>query len=114
MPVIEFLLRPVGKSEGIQLKALVDSGADATIIPTHLLQQAGVEQVGRARMRWGPHSVQIYDVYLAVIEIGSETIPGIRVLADAQHEEIVLGRDVLNQLKITLNGPAHVVEVAAM
>jgi len=36
-----------------------------------------------------------------------------RVLADRRFGEAVVGRDVLNQLVVTLNGPGLVVEVAA-
>jgi hypothetical protein len=53
----------------------------------------------------------MYDVYLAVVEIGALQLPGIRILADKQHDEPVLGRDVLNNLVLTLNGPANYVEI---
>ena len=111
LPIVEFQLRAIGSDEGVLVSALVDSGADATILPISNLTQAKVEQIGRARMRWGPHLSGNYDVYLATIQIGPHTIFGVRVLADAQDSEAILGRDVLNQLKIILNGPAQVVEI---
>jgi hypothetical protein len=82
-------------------------------LPISYLKQAKVEQVGRAQMRWGPHISENYDVYLATIQIGPHALPGIRVLADAEDGEAVLGRDVLNQMKVILNGPAQVVEIPA-
>lgn len=111
LPVVEFQLRAIGSDEGVSLTALVDSGADATILPISSLEQAKVEQIGRARMRWGPHISGNYGVYLAAIQIGPHTIFGVRVLADIQDSEAILGRDVLNHLKIILNGPAQVVEI---
>lgn len=111
IPVTEFRMRAVGKDEGISLQAFVDSGADVTIIPWQYLEQAEIGRVGRAKMRWGSHSSRTYDVYLAVIEIGPHTIYGVRVLADKRNQEIILGRDVLNQMKVILNGPALVVEL---
>jgi hypothetical protein len=64
-------------------------------------------------MRWGNHMGQMYDVYLAVVEIGALQLPGIRILADKQNNEPILGRDVLNNLALTLNGPANVVEISS-
>jgi len=113
MPVVELRVRPIGATgNGIGLQALVDSGADATILPIQVLQDAGVEQIGRARMRWGGHHSEMYNVYLATIAIGDYTIHGVRVLAAATSNEAILGRDVLNQLIVTLNGLAHVVELS--
>ena len=113
MPMVELQIRPVGQTgDKVTLKAIVDSGADATILPIRYLEEAGVDKVGRARMRWGDHIGQAYDVYLAVVEIGSFQVPGVRILADKQRDEPVLGRDVLNHLLVTLNGPANVVEIA--
>lgn len=113
MPVVELLVRPVGRSEtGVTVRALVDSGADATILPQRELERAGIEQVGRARMRWGPYPGKVYDVYLAIVEIGPYKIPGVRVLAGKQDNEAILGRDVLNQMIVTLNGLANVVEIS--
>jgi len=110
-PLVEIQLRPVGEDKGISLQALVDSGADVTIVPWRYLQEAKVSCVGRAKMRWGSHTSKSYDVYLAVVDVGPHTVYGVRLLADKHNEEVILGRDVLNQIKITLNGPALVVEI---
>jgi predicted aspartyl protease len=113
MPMVEIQIRSVRRNEdSISVRAVVDSGADATILPVQFLESAGIDKVGRARMRWGKHYGQEYDVYLAIIEIGPFQFPGIRVLADKQESEPILGRDVLNHLALTLNGPANVVEIS--
>jgi hypothetical protein len=50
MPMVVVRLRPVGKNEGgVSVQTMVDSGADATIIPIHYLEAAEVDKVGRAR-----------------------------------------------------------------
>lgn len=113
MPVVELRVRQIGTNDdGIGLRALIDSGADATILPAQVLQGAGAEQAGRARMRWGSHQSQTYDVYLATIVIGNYAINGVRVLATTTDGEAILGRGVLNQMIVTLNGLAYVVEVS--
>ncbi len=127
LPIVELQLQAIGaetapashtsvgtgtsRGQAVRLTALIDSGADATIIPLPYLEQANIEQVGRAKMRWGTHASSSYDVYLATIQIGSHTFFGVRILADKQGTEAILGRDVLNQMKIILNGPAQVVEI---
>jgi hypothetical protein len=37
----------------------------------------------------------------------------LRVVAGAEGDEIILGRNVLNQLVVTLNGLANAVEISA-
>ena len=113
IPVVEITVRPIGSSTaGVTVTALVDSGADATILPLRVLQNAGAEHVGRARMRWGGERSKVYDVYLALVEIGPFQIYGVRILADQQNHEAILGRDVLNHLVVTLNGLANTVEIS--
>lgn len=111
-PVVECRIKRIGASEAsTTIMAMVDSGADATIFPLYYLKQAGMEPVGRARLRWGNHPGTVYDVYLATIQIGTFQIHGVRILADQQYDEAILGRDVLNHLIVTLNGPGHTVEI---
>ena len=58
LPVVELYVRPVAATAGeVSLNARVDSGADATILPLMALHDAHVEQVRRAIMRWGSHTV---------------------------------------------------------
>jgi len=51
------------------------------------------------------------DRYLVAIHIGSNLIRGLHVVAAPVSNEAVIGRDVLNQLVVTLDGPAEVTEV---
>ena len=52
-PVVELRVYPIGGQEGVVARALVDSGAEATVLPLDVLAEAGAEQAGRARLRWG-------------------------------------------------------------
>ncbi len=62
------------------------------------------------RSQWGErHNVMLY---LVDIQIGNLTLPGIEVVGDEISDEIILGRDVLNRLRILLNGPGEIVEVS--
>jgi predicted aspartyl protease len=94
------------------LPAFVDSGADGTIVPIHYLEeiQALPTVEMSIRSQWGEgRSVMLY---LVDVRIGNLTLPGIEVVGDEISQEIVLGRDILNRLRILLNGPKDRVEVS--
>jgi hypothetical protein len=42
------------------------------------------------------------------VQVGSLTLPGVYVVGDDLGNEVILGRDVLNRLRLTLDGPALV------
>ena len=93
------------------LVAFVDSGADGTLIPvTHLDAIHAPATVERyIRSQWGESRRVL--LYLVDIQIGNVTLPGIEVVGDDVSDEIVLGRDVLNRLRVVLDGPQQVVDI---
>ena len=52
------------------------------------------------------------ELFLVALEIGSITIKGVRVIGDRHNNEFIIGRNVLNQLIVTLNGLAGEVDIA--
>jgi predicted aspartyl protease len=93
------------------IEALVDTGADATLIPMSYLNQVNARKVDQASMRshWGEHrSVSIYSVAL---EVDSHHFSAMWVVGDELGNEVVLGRNVLNRLRLLLDGPAAMTEV---
>jgi hypothetical protein len=50
-------------------------------------------------------------IYSVDIGIGLARLPAVEVVADDRSAEIVLGRNVLNKLVVTLNGPQRTIEV---
>lgn len=54
---------------------------------------------------------QRVEIFQVAIRIGDYMIPGIRAVADTHGNEPILGRDVLNQLILTLNGPALTTQI---
>jgi predicted aspartyl protease len=87
-----------------ELLGIVDTGADSTIVPIALLDEieASIEGFSTARGPWGDsHPVNLYAVD-AIIE--GITLPGIIVIGDEEGDEVVLGRNVLNRLKMLLDG----------
>ena len=100
-----------GQSVG-PLSAILDTGADGTLVPQHYLDAIGARRVMETGLRsqWGERRV-VY-LYLVTLHIEEIELPGIYVVGDDQSNEIVLGRNVLNQLEIWLNGPANITRLS--
>ncbi len=90
------------------LNAILDTGADGTLVPQRHLDIIGARRVMETGLRsqWGERRV-VY-LYLVTFRIGEIELPGTYVVGDDQSDEIVLGRNVLNQLKIWLDGPGTI------
>ncbi len=111
-PVIEVTF--ITAAENLQvgpLPALLDSGADGTIVPVSYLNeiQAPSTVEMNIRSQWGErHQVLLY---LVDAKIGGLMLPGIEVVGDEISDEIVIGRDILNRLRVLLDGPKEITKV---
>lgn len=92
--------------------ALVDSGADGTIVPIAYLDeiQALPTVEMTVRSQWGEGRRVL--LYLVDVQIGEIVLPGVEVVGDELSDEVVLGRDVLNRLRILLDGPAATMTIS--
>lgn len=112
MPICQVYLGPIGEEATIgPLEGIVDTGSDITIIPTALLKQIGLTPLARRRARsiWGESKrLELYGISFT---LDSLRFQALHVLADDTSDEIVLGRFVLNRLKIVLDGPAGMLEI---
>lgn len=111
-PILELTVRKTGRSPAeVIVLALVDSGADATMIPITALQTIKARYVETRQMRGVTGMAYPVDLYSITVQIGPHTIPAVRAIAAAPDGETIVGRDVLNQLVVTLDGPAGVTEI---
>lgn len=112
MPVCTIYLGAGGEEPPLgPLEALIDTGADITIVPMTYLRQLGVYPLRQsmARSIWGDRrSVHVYAVSLKLENL---YIRALQVLGDEQGDEIVLGRTILNRLHLVLDGPAAITEI---
>lgn len=95
----------------ITLEAIVDSGSDGTFLPEQTLKKLGAMSV---RQGWvsGIQGVRYQaEIYMVKLAIGSYEFFGTRAIGDKQGRTI-LGRDILNQLDINLNGLANITEIS--
>ncbi len=111
IPVIDVILRlPEGR--GLEpVKALIDTGADATIVPLSFIQQLGLKPVdiGFLRGPWGER--RPIRLYVLDIQIEGSTLPGIEVAGDDSSRAMILGRSVLNKLILLLDGASQTTDV---
>jgi len=114
-PVCDIYLgQPGHKATLGPLQALMDTGSDMTVIPLSYLRQVAAKRIsqGQARSMWGD-SRQV-EIYMVAFALNTLHISTLQVLADDTTDEIVIGRGVLNRLKLVLDGPSamtHIIEI---
>ncbi|MEA3340548.1 MAG: retroviral-like aspartic protease family protein [Chloroflexota bacterium] len=111
-PVVEIRLGAPGtEAKSGLLKAFVDTGADVTLIPMKHLRRNGAKKVDQATLRsqWGER--RMVALYAVATEINQHHFNAIRAVGDEIGDEVILGRNLLNRLRLLLDGPASVVEV---
>lgn len=110
MPMVTIELALARNEPQQSLFAIVDSGADATMIPMRYLQGINAQASEKKWMRGvagGRYRVGLYPVF---IQLGTHGMY-VSVVGDPLNDEIILGRDVINRLVLTLNGLASVVQI---
>jgi len=90
----------------VHLTGLLDSGADATIVPHRVLEEVHARHTDVAWARTVAGNRYRVDLYVVTLTIGTVRLPSIKVISNTQTAETIIGRDVLNQMLVTLDGPA--------
>ena len=114
-PVVDIIVKPRPASSqqvGEKVRALLDSGADATMLPESLLASIGAIRIDRRRSRGVYGQARMVSVYLVDIQIGRLVVPAIRAIGLSDNDDPLIGRDVLNHLIVTLDGIGSVTEVS--
>jgi len=114
MPVLEIRLGYPGESLSLgPLVGIVDTAADGSLVPLDLIERLDAPFVDDVSLRsqWG----EWRRVHLFTVDIGIDSLrlPAIEIVGDDRGDEIILGRNVLNKLRLLLDGLAattHVME----
>ncbi len=103
-PVARVLVRTATGTSAADIQMLIDTGADTTVVPRavldHLDAAARPSSVVLQMFDGTRRSAEVADLRIDLLRY---TFRGTFVVVDA--ELGVLGRDVLNQLVLILNGP---------
>ncbi len=107
-PILPIRLGRPGADPNVLLAALIDTGADATVIPPALAVRLNLPVLAEVAVAGTGGFSQRAKVHAAVVEVGGSQWP-IQVLALGG--EALVGRDLLNQWVATLRGPAQMLEI---
>jgi predicted aspartyl protease len=88
----------------LEMTAIIDTGADGTIVPAIYLRGLEMYKSHTTNMRshWGES--RRVSVYLVDLDVAGEVLPGVEVVADERSREILLDRNILNRLILLLDG----------
>ena len=95
----------------ISTLAKVDCGADRTIIPSSLIDELQLVEID-SRLFEGADG-HIFSMPLFILHVQIADLPKCEIVAAANESEsiVLLGLDVLNQLRIILDGPNQIFEI---
>ena len=110
-PYITLEIAPFGRRrQPVRRRAKLDPGASLTIIPESLPRRWRIEPVANATLLTYNGQEAIRPVYAVDIIIGSRRFQDVWVTT-VPRRSILLGRDILNQLCVTLDGPQQTTEI---
>jgi hypothetical protein len=77
-----------------------------------VLRKIGAQYLETRQLRGIVGSPQTVSLYLVELQIGTYRIAGIKAVAAKTGTEAIIGRDVLNQLIVTLDGIGGITEIS--
>jgi len=103
-PVVPLRIAAPGGEAAVLLSALVDTGADCTLVPASIPRQVGLPRVDQLDLEGIEGVARTAPVHAALVELA-----GRRVLARvvAYGAEAIVGRDLLEGLTAVLDGPGR-------
>ncbi|MEW5870787.1 MAG: hypothetical protein AB1894_16050 [Chloroflexota bacterium] len=105
-PTLEIKLSAPGEEPKTEtLTALIDTGADGTLIPETYLETAEAIAVGSALLTGILGETRQVTCYEVDIHLANRVFPSAVVVANEYSHEIILGRNLLNKMILLLNGP---------
>ncbi len=112
MPVLNIgVSKPGANSPSAIVQAIVDTGADGTLLPRDILEHARAPYVDRVHLISITGERQPVDLYVTTLHLGEWRLHGVQAAALPAGATAILGRDVLNQMRLHLDGPVNITDV---
>jgi predicted aspartyl protease len=111
-PALEVrLLNPVSGQRTSYQHAILDTGSDTTVVPIDLLDFLEVKSFRQQRVLglWGGEAM--VDLYYVNFEISGSLFTRIEAIGSDTESEILIGRNLSNQLRLLLDGPDQTVKL---
>ena len=89
--------------------ALIDTGADGTLIPWSIIERLNLQQVDQVEVTgYNQRDYQLKPVFSAHISIPRLKPLIIRAIPIESDDYAIIGRDIINKWQLDLNGPGLV------
>jgi predicted aspartyl protease len=112
-PALDILFAAPGEPFRVgPLPGLIDTGADTSIVPSRFLELLPVQIDSQRYLRGYGGIRRAVDIYVVDVGIGTQRLPGVEIVADDIETDVIIGRNILNRLRVTLDGPGGVTEVS--
>ena len=109
-PVLTLRVASPPGGVGIGLVAVVDTGADMTLIPEPVARVLGLPVISQIRVVGVTGTAEGADVFAAAIDLAGKSL---LVEVVAFGEETIIGRDLLNRLVLRLDGPGTLLDIGS-
>jgi hypothetical protein len=93
------------------IPAQIDTAADRTVIPERLVEQLRLVPLDELPVAGFGGQVFLLPSYRVELSIRTMSPVPVEVLAHAEESSVLLGRDVLNQHRLVLDGPQLALEI---
>ena len=115
---VQALLRESGEDvPAVELTALVDTGASGTLIQSAVFSQVGIEPYSFAYLRTPSTNEPIlcgrYRIRIVLSEALSFEVDAVNGALTGQNLQCLVGRDILQFVKLAYNGPRNQFTITA-
>ena len=109
-PVVQVRLLAPGSQEWLEVSALLDSGADITVVPAGAVERLRLPSTGATDVQGFASGTQRTPTFTLRFTLGQERSWLDEVVA-WDEPYAILGRGVLNHWRVTLDGPRGIVTI---
>lgn len=109
--VVLTLRNPVTGVVLSEVPAQIDSAADRTVLLLSITKAMDLEPLGNIQIGGFGGSITAVPTYAVLLGVHTLAERLIEVIAHAEESWVLLGRDVLNGLRIVLDGPRLALEI---
>lgn len=111
-PLVHVTVRsPDFTREAPDLPAQLDTASDRTVVPIEIANDLGLVPLDQITVVGLGGNVQVISTFLVQIELRQLPPMMVEVAASPNEPFVLLGRDVLNHFKITLDGPGLTLDI---
>ena len=94
----------------IATDALIDPGADITVIPQNVIAELGPQKIGELEVGGYASEAETRSLYLVSISFNGKAFSHLPVISH-DDDYVLIGRDILNRIFLTLDGPNTELEI---